>query len=570
MTRARRNIYDGYCPICGKSGCDGSCIWPIPRLAAGPIPVPEGLADRVYQAVSGFIHTYWGKVTEPLGDRSTQIVLTTKGTKVHGQAVPVIHVTPMSERIMGVHGPLLGAYTQFNRGIPEIVLQFNGSKTGVEIDEAMQNLPGFKVRTWIHHELAHAFDKIPKGVGVNPWEDPATYYNDPIEVRAYASQVWRYIMDNRDFYAASESWIQKTGEKGLWEVVDSAIDSYVGAKVRRFCTEKNRRYLLQTAYHALQEVLKPSKVAAGEGSLKADLMRVRPILRAWTAGGWTDGPQLLKLLEKHKGILEKFKPTSAMRLWRNERIEGPDGGPGSGALNNHGWEDQYIRPTAWSANRADAETYASGAGRRLVTAIVPPEDMYVSVAMVDHEARRLGMKSFDPYAQSEIIVKPNPSFLDQLRPPVKYTREEEAKVRGQLLEQLRAYYAPQVQKMQKERPEGAQGTAQRAEEQIKGMVDGIKSEDLPEKVKEWGSLIRQWSKTASVILQASKTLYHGTSIENAEKIMQHGLQPRVGELVQDAYAEDAESVNYDLEELAFAGDKEALKHGVYSAMLKAI
>lgn len=417
MTRARWNIYDGYCPICGKAGCNGSCAWPTPRLAAGPVPLPEGLADRAFETLKDFIHTYWGRVTEPLGDRSTRLVLPVQGTKVHGQPVHVVHILPTSQKAQSAHGPLLGAHTQFTGTIPEIVIEFNGSKTGVEIDEAMtRSTQGFRVQGWLFHELTHAFDKLPPGGGIVPWEDPAGYYNDPAEVRAYASQVWRHVMDNRDYYAASEDWIRKTGEKGLWELIDSGLSMYVGRQIRKFCTERARRYILQVAYRALQEAMRPSKAAA-EDTAKADLMRIRPILRAWTAGGWTDGPQLLKLLEKHKDTLAKFKPTSPLRLWRNERIEGPDGGPGSSTLNNHGWEDQYTRPTAWSANRRDAETYAAGKGRRLVTAIVPPEDMYVSVPMVDYAARRMGWKSFDPYAQSEVIVKPNPSFLDQLRPP---------------------------------------------------------------------------------------------------------------------------------------------------------
>lgn len=68
----------------------------------------------------------------------------------------------------------------------------------------------------------------------------------------------------------------------------------------------------------------------------------------------------------------------------------------------------------------------------------------------------------------------------------------------------------------------------------------------------------------------AKTLYHGTSVERAKSIEQQGLQPQVGDLVQQAYSDYADSVDYELEPLAFAGDKEALQRGVYSAMLHAI
>jgi len=69
----------------------------------------------------------------------------------------------------------------------------------------------------------------------------------------------------------------------------------------------------------------------------------------------------------------------------------------------------------------------------------------------------------------------------------------------------------------------------------------------------------------SRILCGSRTLYHGTTRNLAEKILRDGLQPRVGPLVEEAYGDDE-----NLEPLVFSGDKTDLGRGVYGAMLKAI
>lgn len=69
--------------------------------------------------------------------------------------------------------------------------------------------------------------------------------------------------------------------------------------------------------------------------------------------------------------------------------------------------------------------------------------------------------------------------------------------------------------------------------------------------------------------KTARTLYHGTSTERAKHIQQEGLEPQVGDLVQTAYGDEAGG-DYDFEPLAFAGDKDALQRGVYSAMLHAI
>ena len=225
--------------------------------------------------------------------------------------------------------------------------------------------------------------------------------------------------------------------------------------------------------------------------LKQDLQKIRPILREWVAGGWTDGPQLMQLLEKHKEVLSKFRLKQPMRLWRNERIK-PTKDDGWDHMSN-GYEDQYTRPTAWSLTRTHAESYASGPGRRLVTAIVPPEDTYCYIPLVDEAASQLGFKTFDPYKQDEVIVKPNPSFLATLRTPTKYSKEQERETREDLYKNLLTFYEPQIKKMQEDKPNSANSIRQNALEKIKAMADNIPTEELPERVQEWKQKIHEWS-----------------------------------------------------------------------------
>ncbi len=55
-------------------------------------------------------------------------------------------------------------------------------------------------------------------------------------------------------------------------------------------------------------------------------------------------------------------------------------------------------------------------------------------------------------------------------------------------------------------------------------------------------------------LSTSKTLYHGTTLENAKDALQHGIWASVGDFVSDMYGNE----DYDHEDLVFAADKEGI------------
>lgn len=170
---------------------------------------------------------------------------------------------------------------------------------------------------------------------------------------------------------------------------------------------------------------------------KSDIMAIRPVLRTWISGGYDDRGRLLRLLIKHQDILRKFTIKSPVRVWRNERAESS-----VSYAHNKGWEDQYNYPTAWSMNRYDAEGYGGNekTGRRLVTAIAQPDDVFCSIPLVEYYVQQLGLKPIDVHQQSEIIIKPNPSFLDKIRPPT--TMKEAPALREELERLLLQLYLP--------------------------------------------------------------------------------------------------------------------------------
>ena len=62
-------------------------------------------------------------------------------------------------------------------------------------------------------------------------------------------------------------------------------------------------------------------------------------------------------------------------------------------------------------------------------------------------------------------------------------------------------------------------------------------------------------------LLIEKTLYHGTTIDNAKQIEKHGLVPQAGDFVSHAY----DAAELELPELVFAAEKKALDSAVTAA-----
>lgn len=67
------------------------------------------------------------------------------------------------------------------------------------------------------------------------------------------------------------------------------------------------------------------------------------------------------------------------------------------------------------------------------------------------------------------------------------------------------------------------------------------------------------------ILLLEKTLYHGTTVDNAAQIMKQGLTPQIGAFVDRAYGNEYADADIDLPELTFATDKKKLDAAVTAA-----
>lgn len=71
-------------------------------------------------------------------------------------------------------------------------------------------------------------------------------------------------------------------------------------------------------------------------------------------------------------------------------------------------------------------------------------------------------------------------------------------------------------------------------------------------------------------IQPTLTLYHGTAIWNLTGILDHGLNPTVGEFTKSAYGvDDEEADEYGMQDLVFAADKKGI-NSCYSAILGSI
>lgn len=460
------------------------------------MPLPAGLVDKLLQQIQAAVRTYWGGQDQPLKSASLLVAMQLVKdpvTTVDGRPIADIQVRLQSANVYSAR-VVYGANVYVSRSTAHITLQVAGAHTGERVARAFcDSTEQFAIRRILIHEITHALDVSGVG-GVDPVRDPAGYINSESELKAYAGEVWHHIVENSWWYSGDEAKVKRGGETVLWEIIAEILTPAAMNLIREHLGPAGRKYLLGVTYKALEETwpsteaLKQAalKRANENGITKADLQRIRPILREWVAGGWTDGPQLMRLLEKHKDILAKFRLNKPVRLWRNERIK-PSRDDGWDHMSN-GWGDQYTRPTAWSMERMSAETYASGPGRRLVTAIVSPEDTYCCIPLVDHAAHAMGMKTFDPYRQQEVIVRPNPSFLDQIRPKV--SSGEEAQLRQDFERALLDHHLPQLQEMRKTNPRVI------SDEELKGRVADLAKHKEIHDVRDELAQLRQ-GKAAS-------------------------------------------------------------------------
>lgn len=75
-----------------------------------------------------------------------------------------------------------------------------------------------------------------------------------------------------------------------------------------------------------------------------------------------------------------------------------------------------------------------------------------------------------------------------------------------------------------------------------------------------------WYKKSNMSKVAEVTLYHGTTLENAESIMEIGLMPSVGDFVEDMYGGEFANAGVEIPEISFAAGKGDLRKA-FNAMI---
>jgi hypothetical protein len=227
-------------------------------LAARPIPIDKGRASTdaynlqtlLTQALRRF------PAGEPLGSRRPFIKTTLDN--MEGQ-LNVFH-SPIQAPIVQVGSaqtrspsPLLGGSFEMRGDQAIIHIDLNGMMTPAALTEALSGRPGMlMLRSTLLHEITHALDKATKSNyhddSKGPYGvDPARYYNDPSEVRAYMQQ----IVD--DVLVFAERARNKPLLTGTKLVSDALRSSPRWMQIRQHLTKENTALMLKAVYRALAD-----------------------------------------------------------------------------------------------------------------------------------------------------------------------------------------------------------------------------------------------------------------------------------------------------------------------------
>ena len=217
-----------------------------------------------------------------------------------------------------------------------------------------------------------------------------------------------------------------------------------------------------------------------------DVLRVRHLVRFWVCSE-ADREDITSRLLEMQELLTPFRPSKPMRLFRNERKKG-----------EAGWDEQYDFATAWSLDVYDAKVFGDKE-RRLVTALAQPQDILVSIPMVEFWANAYGLGTVDAELQDEVVVFPHPSFEDdRLEIPDDVT----------LAEMRKNLWEPVVDAWRAEQgdvPPNALAEAAR-------LVDGLDDHQVP--------VLEEKLKTLPVSKEA-QSVFHGTPHEFEEFKLDH-------------------------------------------------
>jgi hypothetical protein len=148
------------------------------------------------------------------------------------------------------------------RGRPIVIIFVNGSLEGEALaNGAKTHLVQLQIYPTLLHELTHAADKFTKGVGEHLTEqelrdNPALYYNDPSELRAYMQEV---VDEASDRFKHYEKLKRNFGSRGFGMLLNM---SKVWQEVSPHWTPRNQQKVMKTVYQALEDWQRAQRVAS--------------------------------------------------------------------------------------------------------------------------------------------------------------------------------------------------------------------------------------------------------------------------------------------------------------------
>ena len=167
----------------------------------------------------------------------------------------------------------------------------------------VENLPRFskELLSVLRHEVTHLRDLLPKGSGTAEGKEDASYYNKPVEVRAYMRQIIDEVLEEMEADAkASEGWIDTTSDS-----VERYLEkSPTWDEMHRFLNPSNRRTILKAVGQAV--------------------VREAPRLKEKYYVPWDDDfdDETSKLARRYVQELDQLRTRSPLRLEAPHR-EGP-------------------------------------------------------------------------------------------------------------------------------------------------------------------------------------------------------------------------------------------------------
>ncbi len=154
---------------------------------------------------------------------------------------------PSSARKFVVGGNVKASHSSKSaRGVPVLLtIRFNSNRS---VNDFLREMPRVQkeLLSVLRHEVTHLRDLLPH---YEPTEDVETYYNRPVEVRAYMRQVVDEVLaEMHEDAKESEGWIDTS-----WDSAERYLEkSFTWERVRKVLSPKNKKAILKSVAQGMQ------------------------------------------------------------------------------------------------------------------------------------------------------------------------------------------------------------------------------------------------------------------------------------------------------------------------------